>query len=139
MANSAVQAGQPFAVSYTAIDQNSGLFIRASVFDVSAGYPGILVAQLPMVNVLLGSYGANYVGVQGKTYYIVAVVYLDSGFTTPDPDRSVVDYEVQCVDFRSVGSAIVASLAMTGKFFSTPDFKAKFAAANILTANFLGD
>lgn len=131
MANSVVQAGQPFAINYTTADGLTNLNVMATVVDVTSGYPGTVVTQIQLIQtpVGLGSYGGLFTGLTGKTYQIVIGVYTDSvfPFTTPDPERSAVDYEVQCVTFGiNIGTAYAASVAMTGKFLSPKILKAYF-------------
>lgn len=111
MGNSLIKPGQPVALVYTDPAQATGLFIRATVFDVTAGYPGTIVAQIPLVNTILGSYGGLFTGANAKTYHAVIGIYLDSGFTTPDPDSPAVDYEMQGVSFT--GGNIINNFGMS--------------------------
>ncbi len=91
-----VLSGQVFNFSYSAFDQDPGLFVAASLYDVTTGTP-VFVSKVGMVSVGLGVYSGNFTGVSGLTYLIVVAVYQDSGFTTLDTSRAASSSENQCV------------------------------------------
>lgn len=54
------------------------------VYDVTAGYPGTLVATVPMTDVVHGTYGANFTPLASKEYVVDKMAYTDGTFVTPD-------------------------------------------------------
>lgn len=83
-----VEAGIPFSFSYAAFDQTTGLFVQASIYDITSG-SAVFVTKVNMAHVSSGMYSGNYTGSSGKTYLVIAIVYTDSGYTTVDTTRAI--------------------------------------------------
>lgn len=99
-------AAQTYGFNYVAADQATGLFVAASLYDVTTGTP-IYVTQIPLVEIdsvrSPGSYSANFTPAANKVYDIVSMVYLDSGYTTLDPNRAPGCETVQAVTLSGGG------------------------------------
>lgn len=67
---------------YSAYDLNTSLSIQMKVYDVTAGYPGVLVATTTMVHIINGTYGASFIPAINKRYIINKSVFTDGTFTT---------------------------------------------------------
>lgn len=76
----------PFAFDYPTFDQMSGLFVRASIYEVTTGSP-VLVTTVPMSEVQDGFYVGNFSGLSGKSYLVISLVYTDGTFSTIDINR----------------------------------------------------
>lgn len=80
-------AGKPYSWNYTAADQDAGLNVAASIFDITSGSP-VFVDQVPMEHVLVGSYAGFFTPESGKIYNIISLVYTDVGLTIVDVTRA---------------------------------------------------
>lgn len=102
--------GVPYGFNYVAADQQTGLHVQATIYDITAGSPGIQTAQVPLFPMpgspSPGSYGGIFTPVAGKVYAIVSMVYLDSGFTTLDPNRAPGCETVQVFNFTGGGGSV---------------------------------
>lgn len=101
-------AGQPLPFE---ISTDAGLsFVALKVFDVSLGFPGSLVATIPMTEYAPGSYGASFSGaVLGKSYVVSKAVYLSGAYTNRDPDYAPGSESFTVTAIGSIGT-IVAQL-----------------------------
>lgn len=77
----------PFPFNYPSDGLESGLFVQASIYDVSTGTPS-LVAETALTEIQNGFYSANFTGLSGKTYLVICAVYTDGTFTTIDTTKA---------------------------------------------------
>ena len=90
----AVQWGQPATLEVT---YEPGLsFVAMKVYDVT-GTPA-LVATVPMVELVNGTYLASFTPASGKTYAVSKAVYTDGTYTTLDGEHSPGSETLQAVD-----------------------------------------
>lgn len=80
-------AGAPYGFNYVAADQQSGLFISATIYDITTGTP-VFVSKINLVEALQGSYVGVFTPVTAKAYAIITLVYTDVGRTIIDPNRA---------------------------------------------------
>lgn len=78
-----VKPGINFAINYPSYGLVTGLFIQATVYDVSTGTPNV-VAHLTLAEIQNGFYSASYPGVSTKTYLVITLVYTDNTYSTID-------------------------------------------------------
>ena len=102
-----------FNFVYGAYDQNTSLYALAKIYQVVADVP-TFVGSYAMTHIAFGVYYANFSGTNGITYQAVQMIFLDSGYTTPDPNRSpnVDEYDAFNI---STYSLLVSEAALTGQ------------------------
>lgn len=76
-----------FSFNYTAYDQSPSLFVAFSIYDVSTGSANFLTKVVATYSAT-GAYMADYLGVSGKTYLVIGIVYTSNTYSTPDASRS---------------------------------------------------
>lgn len=76
----------PFSFLYPTSDQQSGLFVRAKIYDVTTGTP-VFSANVVMAEIQNGYYFGNFTGASGKTYLVISAVFTDGTYVTLDPLR----------------------------------------------------
>jgi hypothetical protein len=81
-----IQPGVPFTFSYGAYDQAQGLYIAASIYDMTSGSP-LLVGLIPMTDISYGVYVGNYKGSSEKVYLVIMASYTSNTFGTIDNTR----------------------------------------------------
>lgn len=81
-----IQSGVPFNFSYGAYDQASGLFIAASIYDMTSGSP-VFIALVPMSYVSFGVYAGSYVGNSSRTYLVIITSFTSNTYQTVDTTR----------------------------------------------------
>lgn len=99
-----VNSGQPFAFVYPAFDQLVDLDVAGLVYDVSSG-SAVLLDTVPMVATELGVYVGVYTGTASKTYLVIAAVYTDDTYVTPDTDYAP---WAECYSVGNPGSTFLA-------------------------------
>jgi hypothetical protein len=82
-----IEAGQNFSFNYTTYDQNTGLFVAFSVYNVTTG-SAVFVQKINGANIGFGCYSADLMGVAAQTYLIIGLVYTDGTYTTIDTTRA---------------------------------------------------
>lgn len=82
-----VNASAPFNFSYPAFDENTGLFVRASIYDVTSGSPSLL-GTVNLANTAFGVYGGSYQGATNKTYLVIILVYTTNSYAVVDTTRA---------------------------------------------------
>lgn len=129
---SLAKAGAPYGFNYVAADQQTGLFIQATIYDITAGAPGVQVSQVPLFAMpgaaSPGSYGGVFTPAVDKVYNIVSMVYTDSGFTSLDPDRAPGCETIQSVDLSTGGGGggqTVGIKVPKGKVINPPILRGK--------------
>ena len=91
-----VKAGQQFNFNYPTWDRATGLFVAATVYDVTSG-TAVFVAQIAMIDVAsLGIYEGLFTPLAGKSYLIISAVYTDGTYTVPDLTRGPVADQYDC-------------------------------------------
>ena len=75
-----------FSFDYPTYDQDQNLIVAARVYEVTTGTP-VLVATVPMPYLYGGTYVGQFTAQSAKSYLVIAAVFLDMAFTTPDPMR----------------------------------------------------
>lgn len=112
-----------FNINYPSYDLNTGLFVRASVYDVS-GAPSLL-GTVNLSHVASGVYSGSYTASAGVVYLVISLVYTDGTYSTVDTTRapevdsysstlssSVSAIEIETgVDLKSILKLVSASLA----------------------------
>lgn len=94
--------GAPYGFNYVAADQQDGLNVAASIYDITTGTPSF-VSKTALQEIISGSYFGIFTPVIGKLYAVITLVYLDPGFTTLDPDRAPGTETIQAVDLSGGG------------------------------------
>ena len=95
---SMAKAGLPFAFDYSTYDGASGLFVRASIYDITLGAASF-VSNTPMAEVAQGVYSATVSGAAAGTIYaVIKRVYTSNTYLTidsdhPAPSTSVVEFQ----------------------------------------------
>lgn len=99
-------ADSPFTMNYSTYDQNAGLFVAFSVYDISTG-TAVFLTKVAASHLAFGVYAAEYVGTAGKTYLAIGAVYSDVGHTTLEPYRAPVcdTYQAKNVQLTSLSFA----------------------------------
>ena len=82
-----VFAATTFNFNYATFDQNTGLYVRASIYDLTTG-TAVLATTVVMTNSLDGVYKGTYSGTLGHTYLVVALVFTDNTYSTLDTSRA---------------------------------------------------
>lgn len=88
-------AGQPIPFEVTL---DAGLsFVALKVYDVTASYPGTLVATTAMVEYDDAAYGASFSGVANKSYVVSKAKYTDGTYTTRDTNYASGSDSIQVI------------------------------------------
>lgn len=82
-----IQIGIVFPFVYQAFDFDTGLFMRAKIYDVSSGSP-VFAVNIDMPSLGDGLYGATFNPVSGKSYLVIMNAYTDGTFGTVDNLRA---------------------------------------------------
>jgi hypothetical protein len=82
---------------YNEANGTTGLYLKATVKDITDRNSIVDLSDVPMTDLLNGVYAGDFTGVAGKNYSISMKVYLDSGYTTLDPNYATGDKDIQCV------------------------------------------
>jgi hypothetical protein len=82
-----VNGSQAFNFNYPSWDENTGLFVQASIYDITSGTAS-LVTTVEMTNDAFGVYSGNYTGAANKLYLVIMLVYTDDTFETIDTTRA---------------------------------------------------
>lgn len=82
-----VASGQKFSFNYTAYDQNAGLFIAFTVYDVTTG-TAVFLQKITSAYSNFGAYMADYTPSGLASYLVIGIVYTDNTYTTVDNTRS---------------------------------------------------
>lgn len=73
-------ADSPFTMNYATYDQNEGLYVAFSIYDITTG-SAVYVTKVSAAHLAFGIYTAQYTGVASKTYLAIGAVYADVGHT----------------------------------------------------------
>lgn len=83
-----VNPAQIVSFIYPTFDEATGLYVAASIYDVSSGTP-VFITKTGMADTLGdGIYVGQFTPAAGVSYLVVMLVYTDAGFTTVDSNRS---------------------------------------------------
>lgn len=89
--------------SFEATFDATGLSVAMSVYDVTAGAPGILVSgPTAMFNPAGYTYVGQFTPLVGKQYLILKAVYTDGTYTTLDPNHSQSTETVLGIDIGAI-------------------------------------
>lgn len=81
-----IQSGVPFNFSYGAYDQAIGLYVAASIYDLTNGTP-LFIALVPLSYVSYGVYAGSYTGNSNKSYLVILAAYTSNTYQTVDNTR----------------------------------------------------
>lgn len=102
------RSGAPYGFNYVVADQSTGLFIRATIYDITNGGPGVLVTTVNLFAMpgvgSPGSYAGVFTPDIDKVYNIVSMVYTDNTYSTIDPNFAPGCETVQSVNFATGGT-----------------------------------
>lgn len=104
-----IQSGVKKPFNYVSATQDAGLFVGASLMDVSAGFPGTLVGSLiQLTETPNGIYCGSFIGEAGKQYQLRKLVY-DVTFTTVDINYSPDVEDFECFnEFSDLGTLLIS-------------------------------
>lgn len=93
-------------MNYATYDQNAGLYIAFSIYDISTG-TAVYLTKVPATHLAFGTYTAQYTGEAEKTYLGIGAVYADSGYTILEQYRAPVcdTYQAKNVELTSLSFA----------------------------------
>lgn len=77
----------PFSIDYAAYGLESGLFVQASVYDVSSGTP-VFDSVVVLTEIQEGLYVGTFTGVATKSYITISLVYTDGTYATIDTSKA---------------------------------------------------
>ncbi len=77
----------PISFKYPSPDQDDGLFVRASIYDVTSGTP-VFNSTVDMVDIEFGYYFGNFTGDSAHAYLIICLCYTDGTYATVDTDHA---------------------------------------------------
>lgn len=98
------KAGVSYGWNYTTADQQSGLFLAGSIYNITSGTP-VFVTKINMTEIAsTGSYIGVFTPVAGLAYSILSLVYTDSGRTIVDTNRAPANETFQAVDLSSASA-----------------------------------
>lgn len=80
---------QLFTFNYGTIDQATGLFVAAKIYDVTTGIAVFVTTVGMTYDLVLGCYSGNWTGVFGRTYLIKKAVYTTSGYSIIVTTRAI--------------------------------------------------
>ncbi len=130
-----VNGGIPFNFSYPSFDENAALYVQASIYDVTTG-SAVFADTVDMVNSALGIYWGNFTGTPGRLYLVIAVAFIDSNFTAPDPDRAPWSDVYLCLNgsVSRVGFAFATYDSNPGLYLSANLYDVSLNTAVLITA-----
>lgn len=86
----------PFSFSYPDFNGTSGLFVRATIYDVTSGVALSPVTANMTEIVATGCYVGTFTPVAGKDYQIIALVYTDGTYGVIDTTFAPVALNIEC-------------------------------------------
>jgi len=92
-----IDGAHAFSLSYPTWDQNTGLYVLATIYDVTTGSASLL-GTVNLANDAFGVYSGIYTGASNKVYLAVILVYTDNTYSTVDTTRGPVG---QCYNSQS--------------------------------------
>lgn len=78
-----VENGSPFSFNYGAWSQDNSLNVAGNVYEIVSGVP-TFVEQVAMTDFQDGVYSGSFTGEDSAGYLVIAIVYTDNSYTTPD-------------------------------------------------------
>lgn len=94
-----VEPAVRFSFNYAAYDQNSSLYVRAFIYEVSTGTPSLVqTINLSSVQISNGIYSGSFIPSTQKAYLIVTAVFTDNTYTTLNNLYFASSEVYKCVD-----------------------------------------
>ena len=89
------------AFSYGTFDENDSLYLRATIYDVTTGYP-VPIRTVNLTDVYAGCYYGTTPVIIGRNYEAVIAVYTDNTYATVDTSRSVSSQSFNGIAFNII-------------------------------------
>lgn len=80
------QSGQNFSFNYPAYDGSTGLFVQASIYEITTG-SAVFLSNVVMTGAANGVYTGDFAGGLAKSYLVIVVVYTDGTYSVVDTTR----------------------------------------------------